>query len=295
MRSAQGRPARSPARRSAPRARRLGQARAVLAAAQNAADRRRRTASRPPPGLDAQMQAQAAGRPSTGCVARAALDAARKRVVGAARRHRSSSPPSNYANGDPALMGLSVMLNSQNPDEVTSQMNTVDSLMSRQTTDARRAQGGPRRRWSRRRRRSRRPRRPSPQQRKAAAANLVRKQGLGARPPPRPAPRSPPWSPRGRAAEAPAARARRADLVQLRGAEEAGGADQAADPRAGPQPARAATGDTGGFLLRPVPGYVTSSVRLPAAPDLRLLGPARRHRLPRPVRYAAARGRLAAR
>ena len=40
---------------------------------------------------------------------------------------------SNYINGDPALIGLSVILRSQNPSQATVQLNTVSALMSRQT------------------------------------------------------------------------------------------------------------------------------------------------------------------
>ena len=65
-----------------------------------------------------------------------ALDEARKRVA-EQRAAIGRLAASNYANGDPALMGLAVMLNSQDPAEVTSQMNTVDSLMNKQTDAAR--------------------------------------------------------------------------------------------------------------------------------------------------------------
>ena len=61
-----------------------------------------------------------------------------------------------------------------------------------------------------------------------------------------------------RAAEAAAARARRADQRQLRAAEEAGGGIRRADPRARAAAARRLPGNTGGFLFRPVPGPVTS-------------------------------------
>ena len=47
-----------------------------------------------------------------------ALDAARKRVT-EQRIAIGRLAASNYANGDPPLMGLSVMLNSQDPAEVT--------------------------------------------------------------------------------------------------------------------------------------------------------------------------------
>ena len=141
--------------------------------------------------LDAQMQARLQvaehrlappGSPST---------QARQRVADQ-RAAIGRLAASNYANGDPALMGLSVMLNSQDPAEVTMQMNTVTSLMSRQTTlldELRTARA----RMVAEEASVEKARAAVAVQRKAAAENLVRKQGLE-RPPRRPAPRWPRWS-----------------------------------------------------------------------------------------------------
>ena len=113
-------------------ARGLTRARAALGAAQRrltVAQRNLDAAAR----VDALMQARLQAAEQRLAGARTALDEARARVV-SQRAAIGQLAASNYANGDPSLMGLSVMLNSQNPEEVTSQMNTVDSLMSRQTT-----------------------------------------------------------------------------------------------------------------------------------------------------------------
>jgi len=82
--------------------------------------------------LDAQMQAKLAE-------AEQALVQAQQAVVkgvAAVRDQRADIgrlAAANFQYGDPGLMGLSVMLNSQNPADLTSQMNTVDSVMSRES------------------------------------------------------------------------------------------------------------------------------------------------------------------
>ena len=130
---------------------------------------------------------------------------------------------SNYANGDPALMGLSVMLNSQDPAEVTSQMNTVDSLMSRQTTLLDDLQARPRRRWCAEEAKVEKAKDAVAVQRQAARAEPGPQAGARAAPPRRPVPRSPRSSRATRAAQVAAARARAADLRPAAHAEEAGG------------------------------------------------------------------------
>ena len=198
-------------------------------------------------------------------MARVALDAAKKRVR-VQREAIGELAASNYANGDPKLMGLAVMLNSTDPAEVTSQMNTIDSLMNKQTEllkDLKEARA----QMVAEEAKVEKAKEAVAVQRKEARANLVRRQGLE---------RS--------AAEARAEvaklvvsdRAARAQAGERasrrRGAaecpEEAGGPHPRADPRAGAQAARrrqgrrwrgSSRGDSGGFLYRPVPGGITSS------------------------------------
>ncbi len=81
--------------------------------------------------------------------AEAELEQARTDLERARARVRSQQgdigrlAASMYANGDPQLMGLSIMLDSQDPAEATSQLNTATALMDRHTvvlgelTDAR--------------------------------------------------------------------------------------------------------------------------------------------------------------
>ena len=114
-------------------------------------------------------------------------------------------------------MGLAVMLNSQDPAEVTSQLNTVDTLMDKQTMLLIRLKAA-RARMVAQEARVEKAKAAVASQRRAARANLVKKQGLE---------RSAAQAraevatlvARGRAAAPQAARARKADLVQLKKAE----------------------------------------------------------------------------
>ena len=205
--------------------------------------------------LDAQMQARLQAAEHRLALARVALDRARARVV-EQRAAIGRLAASNYANGDPALMGLSVMLNSQDPAEVTTQMNTVTSLMSRQTTllDSLRVA---RAQMVAEEAKVEAARGAVAVQRKVAAENLVRKQGLE---------RSAAQAraevatlvKQSRYAEYVAAKARRADQRQLRAAKKQEEQirqlilERALRQRGGYK------GNTGGFLFRPVPGEVTS-------------------------------------
>src|SRR6476660_6581477 len=113
-------------------ARRVSHARALLASAQRrlaVAQKNVDAAAR----VDALMQARLQAAEHRLALARVALDAARQRVVDQ-RIAIGRLAASNYANGDPGLMGLSVIVVSQDPAEVTTQMNTVTALMSRQQT-----------------------------------------------------------------------------------------------------------------------------------------------------------------
>ncbi len=206
--------------------------------------------------LDTLMQQRLADAERRLALARVALDTARQKVVDQ-RAEIGLLAASNYANGDPALVGLAVMLNSQNPAEVTSQMNTVDTLMDKQTTLLAELMEA-------------RARMVAVEalveaamsavavQVEAARDHLARKQGLeeaavAARA------EVATLVARGRAAEAQAARARQADLEQLRAAKKQEDRvralilERSSSQRGGYQ------GDTGGFLHRPVSGAVTSS------------------------------------
>ncbi|MET0999576.1 MAG: peptidoglycan DD-metalloendopeptidase family protein [Marmoricola sp.] len=206
--------------------------------------------------LDALMQSRLQAAEHRLALARVALDAARARVV-EQRAEIGVLAASNYANGDPALMGLAVILNSQNPAEVTSQMNTVDSLMDKQTTllaSLREARA----RMVAEEAKVEQAKVAVGVQRQAARANLVRKQGLEQSASTARAEVATLVA-RSRAAELAAARARRADLVQLRALKKQEDRirvmiiERARRQRGGYK------GDTGGFLFRPVPGAVTSS------------------------------------
>jgi murein DD-endopeptidase MepM/ murein hydrolase activator NlpD len=235
-------------------ARRLAHARALLGAAQgrvNLAQKNLDAAAR----LDALMQTRLQAAEHRLAVARVALDTARKRVVDQ-RAAIGELAASNYANGDPALMSLAVMLNSQDPAEVTSQMNTVDSLMSRQTTllaDLKAARA----RMVSEEKRVEQAKASVAVQRQAARANLVRKQGLE---------RSAAEARsevatlvvQSRAAEAQSARAHRADLVQLRAVKKQEEKVRRLIIARASRHKGGFKGDTGAFLYRPVPGSVTS-------------------------------------
>jgi murein DD-endopeptidase MepM/ murein hydrolase activator NlpD len=159
-------------------------------------------------------------------------------------------------------MGLSVMLNSQDPEEVTSQMNTVDSLMSRQSTELAELKEA-RARMVAEEARVEQAKIEVGEQRQAARVNLVRKQGLERSAEEARSEVAKQVAGR-RAAEAEAARARQADLAQLRVLKrqedrirrlilERARKQRAANRGGGYR------GSAGGLLSRPVPGGVTSS------------------------------------
>lgn len=232
----------------------LRRARAALAAAQGrlgVAQENLAAAAR----LDALMQARLQAAEHRLALARVALDAARRRVT-EQRAAIGELAASNYANGDPALMGLAVLLNSQDPAEVTSQMNTVTSLMDKQTTllaSLREARA----QMVAQEAKVEQAKKAVASERQAARANLVNKQGLE---------RSAEQAKaevatlvaRGRVAEAAAARARKADLVQLRAAKKQEERIRQLIIERARRQHGGYRGDTGGFLYRPVPGAVTS-------------------------------------
>lgn len=243
--------------------RKLERSRAALAAAQrrfDAAEHKLTVAE----AYDARMQARLSTAEHELALAREELAAARA-AVKEMRRRIGELAADNYANGDPALMGLAVMLKSQNPSEVTSQMNTVDSLMSRQDTelaDLREA----RVQLAEKEARVQEMTRKVAAERKAAAERVVRTQelrreALAAKRQVRD------LVVRNREAEAEATKIRRADARKL---QELQRQEQQIRRLILARAARAAararrqhsgggyTGSTGALLMRPVPGVVTS-------------------------------------
>src|SRR4051794_14016050 len=110
---------------------RLTAARADLATAQQrlAVTQGQLTAARV---LDAQMQAKLAE--AEQALVRAQQDVVKGvAAVSDQQADIGRLAAANFQYGDPGLMGLSVMLNSQNPADLTSQMNTVDGLMNRES------------------------------------------------------------------------------------------------------------------------------------------------------------------
>ncbi|GAB3658399.1 hypothetical protein GCM10027596_14700 [Nocardioides korecus] len=191
-------------------------------------------------------------------LARAALVEARAQVV-EQRASIGRLAASNYANGDPALMGLSVVLTSQSPSEVTTQLNTVSSLMGRSTTELA-ALKSVRAAMRSQEVEVARATLVVASQRRAAAANLVTKQARETEAATARAQVARLVATR-RAAEARAARARRADAAQLRAVERQ---ESRIKKLILARAARAARrgggyrGVAGGVLLAPVPGPVTS-------------------------------------
>jgi murein DD-endopeptidase MepM/ murein hydrolase activator NlpD len=159
-------------------------------------------------------------------------------------------------------MGLAVMLNSTDPAEVTSQMNTIDSLMNKQTEllkDLKEARA----QMVAEEAKVEKAKEAVAVQRKEARANLVRRQGLE-----RSAAEARAEVAKlvvhDRAARAQAASARRADEAQLSSLKKQEDRIRAEIlERARRQRASGGgsvyNGDSGGFLYRPVPGGITSS------------------------------------
>lgn len=233
---------------------RLDRARTALGAAQQRLDTARTGVARAVR-TDTLMQQRLQVAEQRLAVARVALDTARKRVV-EQRAEIGGLAADNYANGDPALMGLSAMLNSEDLAEVTSQLNTVDSLMSRQTTllaDLNQARA----RMVAEEKLVEQATAAVAEQRRDARANLVRMQSLE---------RSAVVAraevgtmvARSRAAQAEAARARAADAEQLAVLKQQEDRIKAHILERSRRQSGGFRGDDGGFLLAPVPGSVTS-------------------------------------
>jgi murein DD-endopeptidase MepM/ murein hydrolase activator NlpD len=205
--------------------------------------------------LDAQMQAKLAQ--AEQALAKAQEDVRNGRAaVTEQRADIGRLAAENFQYGDPGLIGLSVVLNSQNPEDLTTQMNTVDNLMNRETTmydDLQATQAL----LKVQKDKVARAKATVAEQRKVAAANLVRRQAL----------EQAAAADRAKVAQQVAARAqaaaqarqiRRHDLITLRKLKQQEKRiekklfERASHHKGG------YSGDAGGFLYRPVPGAVTS-------------------------------------
>jgi murein DD-endopeptidase MepM/ murein hydrolase activator NlpD len=233
---------------------RLSTARSRLAVAQKtlAATEGALTAARV---LDAQMQAKLVQAEAE--LAQAELDVANG--IAAVREQRADIgrlAAANFQYGDPKLMGLSVMLNSQNPEDLTTQMNTVDNLMNRENTmlDQLRATQAL---LEVQQDRVAKAKAAVAVQRKAAAANLVRRQGLERAAAADQAQVAKLVSARASAAKQ-ARQVRRHDELRLRRLKKKEKQIEAQILAKASHGKGGYSGDTGGFLYRPVPGVVTS-------------------------------------
>ena len=205
--------------------------------------------------LDAQMQARLQAAESELAQARVDLAAA-KQAVSDQRAAIGEVAASNYANGDPALMGLSVILNSQDTETLTSQLNTVTSLMSKQTMMLTRLRAA-KKQTALQETRVATATKAVGAQRKVAAANLVHSQALERDAAAARAEYATMVS-RNRAATIAAARARQADLRQLHALKKQESRIKDLIIARAARQHGGYSGGTGGFLYRPVPGYVTS-------------------------------------
>lgn len=233
---------------------RLDAARASLAAAQQqlAATQGELTAAQV---LDAQMQAKLVA-------AEAALTQAERDVANgqaAVTQQRADIgrlAAADFQYGDPKLMGLSVMLNSQNPEDLTSQMNTVDNLMSRESNMLDRLKATQALLVVQKEKVAK-AKADVAEQRRLAAANLVRRQQLEQQAAANQAAVAQQVAARAQAAAA-ARQIRRHDLLMLQQLKKREARIQRAILAKAAHDKGGYAGDTGGFLDRPVSGPVTS-------------------------------------
>jgi murein DD-endopeptidase MepM/ murein hydrolase activator NlpD len=162
----------------------------------------------------------------------------------------------NYQYGDPQLMGLSVVLNSQDPEDLTTQMNTVDNLMDRenQMFDQLRATQAL---LEVQKAKVAKAKVAVAEQRRVAAANLARRQALEKAAAANRAEVAHQVAIRAQAA-AQARRIRHHDLMTLRRLKKREARIQKLIIERASHHKGGYSGDTGGFLYRPVPGVVTS-------------------------------------
>lgn len=223
--------------------------------------------------LDEQMAAKLAAARARLAQARAELAAGRRKIA-AERDDLGRIVVANYQTGDPSLMGLSMVLTTQDPAELTGQLNSVRNVMDKESVVLDRLEAS-KALLTVQEQEVARAQVAVARQRRAAAANLVRKKGLESE---------------AEAAEASvhnlvdarataqqkAADARRADLAQLRNlqteksriatilkrradaARARAAAAAAAAGQAGPMLGDGGPVSSNGFLNYPVNGPVTS-------------------------------------
>ena len=276
---------------------------------------RRPAASSPRPrSLDQQMQAKLDAAVARLEQARADLAAGRREDRRPAGRRSARSSCRTTRPGDPSLMGLSMVLTTQDPAELTGQLNSVQNVIDKESVVLDRLEAS-------------RALLTVQEQEVAAAKAEVAERAQGRRREPACASRGSrrrPRPPRRRSrslvdaarpgAEPRPSKAKQADLAQLRSLQTeqhriARGPQEAR--RRGPSPRRRrrtrgrppsgpVLGDGGpvhsnGFLDYPVGGAGHLAVRLAHPPDLRLPLAARRHRLRRRLRHPDPRRRPPAR
>jgi murein DD-endopeptidase MepM/ murein hydrolase activator NlpD len=225
--------------------------------------------------LDQQMQAKLVAAIERLKQARADLVAGRKKIV-EQQRNLGEIVVQNYQTGDPSLMGLSMVLTSQDPTELTGQLNSVQNVMDKESVVLDRLEAS-RALLTVQEQEVETAKEQVAQERQAAAENLRVKQGLEAQAQAAEAQVTNLVTLRAQAQQE-AEKARAADLAQLKGleqernriaailkkrAEEARRRAAAAARRAG-QASGPILGDGGpissnGFLDYPVRGPVTSA------------------------------------
>jgi murein DD-endopeptidase MepM/ murein hydrolase activator NlpD len=126
--------------------------------------------------LDRQMQAKLVAAEQQLAQARAAVQASREKVAGQ-RRTLGELVAESYQSGSPQLMGLSMMLTTQDPAQLTGQLNSVHSVLDKESGVLGRLQAA-KVLLTVQERQVHRAEIQVAQRRAAAAANLARKQGL---------------------------------------------------------------------------------------------------------------------
>jgi murein DD-endopeptidase MepM/ murein hydrolase activator NlpD len=205
--------------------------------------------------LDTQMKAKLAEAVQQLDQAQAELEDGRAKVV-QQRADISRLVAANYQYGDPRLLGLSMVLSAKDPEELASQLGTVDSLLERQTGmyDELKATEAM---LQAQEKKVAEAKKVVAEQRKAAAANLVRRQALEQQAAANREAVAALVAQRTQAAvEARKAKAHDARVLREAKAEEAR-IKKLIRERA-KQHHGGFAGDTGGFLYRPVPGEITS-------------------------------------
>lgn len=208
--------------------------------------------------LDAQMQArlEAAQRELAG----ARQDVAHGRAdIAAKRADIGQIAVQSYQNGSPELMGVSAMLNAKQPTDVITQLSAVDNLMNRESNALDRLRAA-KALLLVREHQVEQAKEKVATQRAAAAANLVRRRQLEQQAASQKAQVAQLVASR-RSAEAAAHQARARDLVALQNAKRKEQRIQRmilARARREAQRHGGYHGANNGFLLKPLPGYITS-------------------------------------